>query len=186
MKLSLLTTFLIFLILLTNSITFANPKATITDELINKICSQTKNPSFCLNNLKPLNGKRLPNSIAALRASSVNKALSHGNSTAALIWARYHAITELRNESKLRLMYYKCFVKYNDVMKHLKEAKRFTASGIEKSIKNHIFVVVDRVSLCNDELVKGPKDEVKPILEANEKLKDFCSIIEAICDKVKY
>ncbi|KAL0407687.1 UNVERIFIED_CONTAM: hypothetical protein Sradi_1703100 [Sesamum radiatum] len=191
MRLSLLTTFLIVLIIpicstSSAALTPANPKAAkITEELINKICTATRSPSLCLHNLKPLKGNSLlPNSVAALGTSSINQALSQGNATAAMIWARYRAIEKPGARSKLRLRYYTCFVKYTDTMKHLKEAKKFAVAGNAKSVKNHVLLAVNRVDLCDDELMKASSREASSLLEANGKLKDVCSIIVAICNKV--
>ncbi|KAK4401227.1 hypothetical protein Sango_1228800 [Sesamum angolense] len=190
MRHSLLTTFLIVLIIpicsTGSALTPANLKAAkITEELINKICTTTRNPSLCLHNLKPLKGNSLlPNPVAALGTSSINQALSQVNATAAMIWARYRAIEKPGAQSKLRLRYYTCFVEYTDTMKHLKEARKIVVAGNVKSVKNHMFVAVNRVELCDDELMKASSSEVSSLLEANGKLKDICSIIVAICNKV--
>ncbi|KAK4422215.1 hypothetical protein Salat_1803800 [Sesamum alatum] len=174
------------IVVICNKNTSASPKAAkITEELINKICTATRSPSLCLNNLKPLkDSSLLPNSVAALGTSSINQALSQGNATAAMIWARYRALEKTGTPSKLGLRYYTCFVKYTDTMKHLKEAKKLVVAGDAKSVKNQMSVAVNRVDLCDDELVKASDRNVRTLLDANGKLKDVCSIVVAICNKV--
>ncbi|KAL0394182.1 UNVERIFIED_CONTAM: hypothetical protein Slati_4384400 [Sesamum latifolium] len=158
--------------------------AVITDELIHTICSQTRKPSLCQNNLKSSKGKSLkPNSIAALGSSSMNMALHHANATADMIWRRYTATPT--DKPEIRTKYHNCFMKYKiDVMNQLTKANECMLVGAARSVKNCIKVAVNRVYSCNKELMKPPREQSGSILEANDKLKDICSIILAICNKV--
>ncbi|KAI3468112.1 hypothetical protein Pfo_024775 [Paulownia fortunei] len=123
----------------------------------------------------------LPNPIAALGSNSMNMAQSRANRTVALTWAHYRGITV--HEPEVRIKYYKCFLKYTDVMNQLREANRYMLAGAPRFVKNYILVAVDRVNSCDGELMKPPREH-SAILEANGKFKDLCSIILAICNKV--
>ncbi|KAG8375688.1 hypothetical protein BUALT_Bualt10G0126400 [Buddleja alternifolia] len=145
----------------------------------------TSNPSLCLNNLKSSKDKTLsPNSVAVLLGnSSMDMALSRANRTLVLIWAQYRAISVHKPE--MRIMYYNCYLKYTDVMKQLRQAKRFMLAGIARSVKNYVSVAVHQVNSCNEELMKPPREQSVQVLEANDKLKDLCNNILAICNKLE-
>lgn len=179
--------FLMILILLTsiNSSTLAQPSnAIITDELIHRICYQTRNPILCLNNLKSSKGKSLlPNSLAAIGSDTMNMALSHANRTADLIWRRYSGTTVDKRE--IRLRYHKCFMIYSlDVIDRLTQANKYMLAGAARSVKNCISAAVNQVNFCNKELMKPPREQSGIILESNNMFKDLSSIILAICNKV--
>lgn len=180
-----LSSFLIFLVLLTSSInssTLEQTNATVTDVLIRGICNQTRNPSLCLNKLNPLKGKSLaPNPVAALGSNTMNMIQSRANRTVALTWAHYRGTTVYKPE--LRAKYYKCFLKYTDVMNQLREANRYMLGGTPKFVKKYMLIALDRVNSCDLELIKPPRDQ-SAILEANGKFRDLSSIILSICDKV--
>ncbi|KAL0311863.1 UNVERIFIED_CONTAM: hypothetical protein Sradi_5585600 [Sesamum radiatum] len=180
-----LSPFLNFLILVTsstNSSTSAQIKGTVTDELIRGICIRTRNPSLCLNNLKSLRGKSLlPNPVAALGRNSMYMVLSRANRTVALTWAHYRGTTIHKPE--VRMKYYKCFLKYTDIMKQLRQANKYMLAGLPESVKDYVLVSVNQVNCCNQELLRPPRER-SDVLEANIELKDLCSIILAICNKV--
>ncbi|PIN06840.1 hypothetical protein CDL12_20613 [Handroanthus impetiginosus] len=133
---SLISSFLVFLILLTSTLAQTN---TITDESIYEICNHAKNPSLCLKNLRSLNGKRLfPNPIATLGSTSINMAQSRANRTVALTWTHCHGVT--LHKPELRMKYYECFLKYADVMNQLKQAKKYMVSGATRSVRKRVVV----------------------------------------------
>ncbi|KAL8063189.1 hypothetical protein ABFX02_01G012000 [Erythranthe guttata] len=187
MELSFLGALLIILVLVTSpvrTIAFSDTNARITDELINDICSKTKNPSLCLNSLKSLKGGRLfPKPLFVLGAGPMSMAQSHANKTAKVIWDHYHGKPFWKDE--IRLRYNRCVVKYADAMKQLKEAKKFMLAGEAKSVKHYTLLAVDRVDSCDSELTKLPETNNKrKFLQDNKEFKDLCDIIVGICNKV--
>ncbi|PIN06839.1 hypothetical protein CDL12_20612 [Handroanthus impetiginosus] len=178
--------FFIFLILLTSSNTLSQSTNArlITKKLFHKICSKARNPSLCLNNLKPLEAKSVvPNSITALGLNSMNMALHQAKTTADLIWQHYRD-TDV-DKYTIRLRYHICFTIYAlDVMNQLTKAKEHMSAGAAKSVKKCISVAVKGVNSCKKGLMKEPYEQSRVVMEANDVFKDVCSIILAICNKV--
>ncbi|KAL0323745.1 UNVERIFIED_CONTAM: Pectinesterase inhibitor [Sesamum calycinum] len=172
----------IFLTSSINGSTSAQNNGTVTDELVRGICNRTRNPSLCLNNLKSLKGKSLqPNPVAALGRNSMYMVQSRANRTVALTWAHYRGTTVHKPE--VRMKYYKCFLKYTDIMKQLGQANQYMLAGAPESVKDYVLVSVNQVNACNQELLRPPRER-SDVLEANVKFKIFA--VSSICNKVHH
>ncbi|KAL0330449.1 UNVERIFIED_CONTAM: hypothetical protein Sradi_5031600 [Sesamum radiatum] len=193
MTVSLLSSFLIFFISLVTSsnkvFTHAKPNATATDELIHGICSQTRNPSLCLQTLTPLKGiSLLPKPVAALGTKPMNMAQNQARSTHNKIWALHEKIensTRNPNLIKQKQKYYKCHVKFSDARRRLTEAKMGMQKGNSTSVRFYISMAVNQAGSCEAEFGNPPRP---PSAVTNDfgRLGDVCSIILAICDKVEH
>ncbi|KAK6140738.1 hypothetical protein DH2020_025520 [Rehmannia glutinosa] len=160
--------------------------ARITDEIIKDICSKTRNPNLCLNNLDSLRGTRLfPKPLVVLATNPISIAQSHSNRTATMIWDHYRGTPAPKIELKKR--YKRCVQKYGDAMKQLNKAKKLMAAGEAISVKTHTLMAVDRVDSCDVELIKPPSTKLqanREFLQANREFKDICDIIVEICNKL--
>ncbi|KAK4412635.1 hypothetical protein Salat_2910600 [Sesamum alatum] len=137
-------------------------------------------------------------------------AQSHANKTATLIWDQYRGTTTLDRVdscdvelvkplmSEANKKFLQANMKFKDLCDIIVEIcnknsclnlgtlpryNRYMLAGAPESVKNYVLVSVNQVNSCNQELLRPPRER-SDVLEANVKLKDLCSIILAICNKV--
>ncbi|KAK6161978.1 hypothetical protein DH2020_001819 [Rehmannia glutinosa] len=176
MKPSLISIFLIFLILLKKSQANKTHKI-VTDALIHKICPQTKNPPFCMYIMNQFKGKPLlPTPFAGVMGMAQNQA----KTTKEKILGLHNGIKDDKSELKLR--YHKCLEKYTNAMNQLNEANRFMNSANIRSVKHYTSLAMSGVQSCDKEFAKS--HEPSNLSKDNRKFQDLCSVTLAICDQV--
>ncbi|PIN06841.1 hypothetical protein CDL12_20614 [Handroanthus impetiginosus] len=193
-KMSLVNSFLFFLVLLTISspinssdnyeiiinpiITKAPPVVIVTDTVIHKICPRTQDPNLCRYILNQFKGKPLfPEPLARI----IGIAQNHAQKTAKKIWSLYDSIKD--NKSELKLSYNKCLKNYTNAMNLLREAYGFMRAGKASAVKNYSSLAMAEVHSCDEELAKY-QYEPSNLYKDNKELNKVGSIIYAICGKL--
>ncbi|KAI3468111.1 hypothetical protein Pfo_024774 [Paulownia fortunei] len=193
MKLSLVSLFLFFVLLLTISppvnssenemainprIIKAPATVIVTDAVIKKICPQTGKPPLCRLILSQFEGKPLfPKPLANV----TGMAQKHAKRTAKKIYGLYDGIKDDRSELKSR--YHNCFKKYASAMNLINKANKFMRAGKASSVKMYSSLAVAQVYSCDQDLPKQPY-EPPNLSEDNKEFRNIVSIIYVICSTV--
>ncbi|KAK6161972.1 hypothetical protein DH2020_001813 [Rehmannia glutinosa] len=196
-KLSLLSSFLFFLILLTisatancsknESITF-NPgivKAPlvviVTDEVIQNICYKTGDYNTCQHILNQFKGKTLfPKPLANVMA----QVKRHAKTTAKKIVRVYDGMKDQHRFFEMRDAYRKCLKDYTDAMNELTKAEKSMADAKIKPVREYALNALNKVRSCDQELAKQ-WHEASGLTHDNKKFYDLSSILMVICGTLK-
>lgn len=152
----------------------------ITNDFIKQICSKTSNSTLCLDVLAHLIGH--PRSTVAILATNPrNMALSHAIKTRKMIQDLEQGLIAPTPRGRYR----SCINVYNDAIEYLVKVKGFMDKGKKKDVKAYVSSAIKRVQSCDSYFEKPPK-QLLILKVANKKFQDFCSVIVAICDQMRY
>ncbi|CAA0838056.1 Unknown protein [Striga hermonthica] len=178
----------ILLYLSDNTSTLPDKNESVTQKLIQDICSKTRNPSLCANNLNPLKGTRLLHRpLSVLATNLISTAKSNAERTVTLFQERLHGMPKAKLELKKK--YKNCGKSYTNVMKQLKTIKTYLTREDMDHVKRYTMMAAGQVRSCDVVLAGPPWIELEAnikLLQANREFKDLCEIVVNICNFLIY
>lgn len=177
-----------FLIILSsssiNKITLANtgpPIKTVTNEYITKICSKSSNRLLCFYLLRNLIGQPIASvTLATLATRPINNAETLARATHKMIGGMYTSLVNPKSEVRER--YRKCISGYSTAIQNLASARgSMQTVGSKKLVKSYVTSAANLVKSCDKNFVKPPQIPLD-LKNANQKFKDLCSVIIAVCN----
>lgn len=182
---------ILFLIILSSSsITLTSaapavvdPNKKVTNEYITNICSKSSDRTLCFDLLKDLIGYPVVKAtFATLAIRPMSKAEALARDTYKMIEGMDATLVDPKREVRER--YRKCMLEYSTATKYLGEARGFMQqrNGVKK-VKSYAASAAGRANACDKNFAKPPKIPLN-LKNANQKFKDLCSVIVAICNKM--
>lgn len=94
---------------------------------------------------------------------------------------RIQAVCKGTKDDKVKPIYLKCLHKYNDVLRNLKEARRFLQAGNKKSAKDHTVVAMSAARLCGEDLANNIRRVPSYVVKDNKRVQELCNIVYNSC-----
>lgn len=166
-----------------SKITLANappPIKTVTKEYITKICSKSSNRPLCLDLLRNVIGQPIARvTLATLATRPISNAETLTRATHKMIEGMYMSLVNPKPEVRER--YRKCMLGYSAAIQNLANARgSMRTLGSKRVVKSYVTSAANLVKSCDKNFAKPPQIPLD-LKNANQKFKDLCSIIVAVC-----
>lgn len=183
MRLYILFLLILFSSSITPSSAAGDPNKKVTKEYITKVCSKSSDRNLCFDLLKDLIGSPvLKATLETLATRPMNRAAALARDTHRMIEGMQNSLVNPTNAVRER--YTKCMSEYSIIMTNLGNARgSLQQNGSKSVVKSYVTSAIGRVKYCDKYFAKPPKIPLD-LKNANQKLKDLCSVIVSICSKI--
>uniref|UniRef100_M1D8M6 Pectinesterase inhibitor n=1 Tax=Solanum tuberosum TaxID=4113 RepID=M1D8M6_SOLTU len=145
--------------------------------LINDVCSKTRNPVICLSALQGDPRSQGAN-LEGLATISIDLSQKSTRSTYDLV----KTLLTQTTDPNLKTRYTSCLENYNDALNNLGELSSFLNSKDYDSLNIH---ASDDPSTCDDDSFSGPPAESPQLKDASDKVQGLIGIILVISNQLK-
>lgn len=160
-----------------------DPNKKVTKEYITRICSKSSDRNLCYDLLKDLIGSPVSKvTLETLGMRPMNRATAIARDTHRMIQGMQNNLINPTREVRER--YTKCMSEYSIIMKNLGDARGLLLqNGSKNVVKSYVTSAMGRVKYCDKYFAKPPRIPLE-LKNANQKLRDLCSVIISICNKI--
>ncbi|KAL6990159.1 hypothetical protein U1Q18_015906 [Sarracenia purpurea var. burkii] len=151
-----------------------------TNALISDICSQTQNPSLCLQALNSDPRSATTADLKGLARISIDITQTNAKQTSDLI----ASLSKGATSPILKGRYDTCAENYDDAVADLDDASKALDSGDIGTLRIKASAASDGPETCEDSF-EGPPAEPSQLQQANKKVEGLCSIILVIGSRLQ-